>query len=145
MLGWTRGRSVSKSVRIFPLFPSKLPHLGWPSSFSPTSGRLELLLVLPFLDHPHFSLPSVVLPKMRAAAFTVCTLLSTLVAAAGGMDFRSSWESLQQISGNRFAGTGTNGPGSFRMPPPDPTESPFLNANSTSKYPSLPFLVQAHR
>lgn len=78
---------------------------------------------------------------MRAAAFTVCTLLSTLVAAAGGTDFRSSWESLQQITGNRFAGAGPDGAGSFRMPPPDPTSSPFLNANSTSKYPSLTLLV----
>jgi hypothetical protein len=74
---------------------------------------------------------------MRAAALIVCMLLSTLVAAARGKDFRSSWESLQQITGNRFGDAGTDGHSNYRMGPLEATNSPFLNANSTSKHPFL--------
>jgi hypothetical protein len=82
---------------------------------------------------------------MRAAALIVGTLLSTLVAAARGKNFRSSWESLQQITGDRFADTGTNGHGSCRMRPLEATDSPFLNANSTSKHPFLYISDQGRR
>ncbi|KAK1835437.1 carboxypeptidase [Podospora conica] len=68
---------------------------------------------------------------MRAAALAVSTLLSTIVAAAGGKGFPGgSWDTIQRITGSRFVDASEHG-NYYHAPARDATDSPFLNANST--------------